>query len=36
MQLNVRIPPEVSVGVVPIEIQVGDAKSQSGMTIIVK
>jgi len=36
MQVNVRIPAGVSTGEVPIEIQVGDAKSQPGMTIAVR
>jgi uncharacterized protein (TIGR03437 family) len=36
MQVNVRIPAGVSTGDVPIEIQVGDAKSQPGMTISVR
>ncbi|HXA48914.1 MAG TPA: IPT/TIG domain-containing protein [Candidatus Acidoferrum sp.] len=36
MQVNVRIPAGVSSGDVPIEIQVGDAKSQPGMTIAIK
>lgn len=36
MQVNVKIPVGVSTGDVPIEIQVGDAKSQAGMTIAVK
>jgi uncharacterized protein (TIGR03437 family) len=36
MQLNVRVPADTAAGVVPIEIQVGDARSQAGMTIVVK
>jgi uncharacterized protein (TIGR03437 family) len=36
MQVNVEIPPGVATGDVPVEIQVGDAKSQPGMTIAVK
>lgn len=36
MQVNVKIPAGVAVGDVPVEIQVGDAKSQPGMTIAVK
>lgn len=36
LQVNLRIPAGVSSGTVPIEIQVGDAKSQAGMTIGVK
>jgi uncharacterized protein (TIGR03437 family) len=36
MQVNVKIPAGVSIGDVPIEIQVGDAKSQPGMTISVR
>ena len=35
-QLNVRIPPDSSSGDVSIEIHVGDAVSQAGMTISVK
>ena len=35
MQVNVKIP-AASRGDVPVEIQVGDAKSQAGMTIVVK
>jgi len=36
MQVNVRIPAGVSSGSVPIEIQVGDVRSQAAMTIAVK
>jgi uncharacterized protein (TIGR03437 family) len=36
MQVNVKIPEGVGVGDVPVEIQVGDSKSQPGMTIAVK
>ena len=36
MQVNVKIPAGIAVGDVPVEIQVGDAKSQPGMTIAVK
>jgi uncharacterized protein (TIGR03437 family) len=36
MQVNVEIPTGVAIGDVPVEIQVGDAKSRAGMTIAVK
>jgi uncharacterized protein (TIGR03437 family) len=36
MQVNVKIPEEITAGEVPVEIQVGDANSQPGMTIAVK
>ena len=36
LQVNVRIPADAGSGAVPIEIQVGDATSQPGMTIAVK
>ena len=36
MQVNVRIPADASSGDVPIVVQVGEAKSQAGMTVSVK
>jgi uncharacterized protein (TIGR03437 family) len=36
MQVNVRIPAEAPSGDVPVEIQVGDAKSQPGITVAVR
>ncbi len=35
-QANVRIPEDIDAGIVPIEIQVGDAPTQSGVTIAVR
>jgi uncharacterized protein (TIGR03437 family) len=35
-QVNLRIPEDTPSGVVPIEIQVGSATSQPGLTIVVQ
>jgi uncharacterized protein (TIGR03437 family) len=36
MQINVRVPLDVASGDVPVEVQVGTAKSQPGITVAVK
>jgi uncharacterized protein (TIGR03437 family) len=35
-QVNVKVPPDAASGEVPVEIQVGNARSQPGITIVVQ